>query len=87
MKQSCRKRRRCLLACAREDYSLEQVNDKLSRMCLEATHTKEWMLWVNYYSVLANDNPLYERELINNNRTLSWFAEDLKRRYNKKIIS
>lgn len=48
---------------------------------------EDWRLWVDHYKPLAQANPTYEKEIIYNDRTLSWFARDLNRRYKKSILS
>lgn len=48
---------------------------------------EEWALWTNYYQPLAESYPIYEKEIIYNDRSLAWFAKDLKKRHNKDTIS
>ncbi len=76
-----------LLVSASKGLSLSQVNDKLDKRLLDPITDLGWALWTNFYYPLAKDNVLYEKELIYNNRSLSWFANDLKQRYKKQTIS
>ncbi len=82
-----KKKRRCLLACARKGLSLSAVNLRLKEECLDETNKEEWVLWSNYYVGIIKDDPYFEHELINNNRSLSWFAVELNRRRQKQMIS
>lgn len=82
-----KKKRKCLLACARKGMLLTQVNQRLKEECLDETNKEEWVLWSNYYVGIIKDDPYFEHELINNNRPLSWFAVELNRRRQKKMTS
>jgi len=81
------KKRRCLLGCARKGMSLFATNKVLEAECLEAIDDTEWSIWTNYYVDIMRKNPYYEYELVTNNRSLSWFANELKRHQNKTTIS
>ena len=80
-----RKQRRCLLRCARAGFILSQVNTELKQHCLDPVSMMEWNLWSGYYVDIVRDDPYFENQLINNNRSLDWFAEQLKNRRNKII--
>ena len=82
-----KKKRKCLLACARKGMLLFQVNRILKEECLDPVHEQEWNLWNNYYVGIVRDDPYLEHELVNNNRSLSWFASELNRRKQKLMIS
>ena len=82
-----RKKRKCLLACARKGLTLSATNRYLERECLDPVHDLEWHLWTNYYLDIVKNDPILENELINNNRCLAWFANELNRRKQKVMIS
>ena len=82
-----KKKRRCLLTCARKGFSLSAVNLRLKEECLDEINQEEWLLWSNYYVGIIKDDPYFEHELINNNRSLSWFAVELNRRRQKQMTS
>ena len=67
--------------------TLNEVNDQLKGECLDPIRKEEWHLWVNYYSVIIKNDPYFEHELINNDRSLAWFANELKKRKQKQVIS
>ena len=80
-------RSRFLLSCAEQQMSYARVVVTLKEHHFEEISEAEWKLWVNYYLPLVETNPLFKSELINNNRTLSWFARTLSQRYEKNILS
>ena len=82
-----RKRRKCLLSCARKGMSLTNVNSRLIEECLDLSHEQEWVLWENYYLDIIRDNPYLEYELLDNGRSLSWLVQTVNQRKNKIIIS
>ena len=82
-----KKRRKCLLACARKSFTFSAVNRRLTEECLDEISKEEWVLWSNYYVGILKDDPYFEHELITNNRSLSWFANELNRRKHKQPIS
>ena len=82
-----KKKRRCLLMCARKGMLLEQANDCLRRECLDSVSQLEWNIWSNYYVGIVKDDPYFEHELVNNNRSLAWFAKELNQRRIKQITS
>ena len=82
-----KKKRKCLLACARKGLTLSAANDRLKDECLEPVQGQEWNLWTNYYLDIVKNDPYFEYELINNNRSLAWFANELNRRKRKQMIS
>ena len=82
-----KRKRKCLLACARKGLTLSGVNLQLKHECLDSVRSEEWHLWTNYYLDIVKDDLLLENELINNNRCLAWFASELNRRKQKQIIS
>ena len=80
-----KKKRKCLLACARKGMLLPQVNNELTSLCLDPIAEQEWNLWENYYVGIIKDDPYFEHELINNNRTLAWFAAEINERRKKSL--
>ena len=44
-----KKKRKCLLACARKGLTLSAANRQLEAECLEPVLSQEWTLWTNYY--------------------------------------
>jgi hypothetical protein len=82
-----KKKRKCLLACARKGLTLTATNTRLKAECLGPVHNLEWKLWTNYYLGIVRNDPLLEHELVHNNRSLAWFANELNRRKQKPIIS
>ena len=76
-----------LLSSANKRLPLTEVNSLLTGRLMKPINYLDWNLWVNFYLPLAASDVLYEQEIICNNRSLSWFARDLKKRYNKKSIS
>ena len=82
-----KKKRKCLLSCARKGHTLLEVNRLLEKSCLESVSIREWNLWTNYYLDIVKNDPILEHELINNNRSLAWFAKELNRRKYRQIIS
>ena len=82
-----KKKRNCLLACARKGLTLSAVNRQLEAECLDAVHGQEWNLWTNYYLDIVKNDPILENELIVNDRSLAWFANELNRRKQKQMIS
>ena len=82
-----KKKRKCLLTCARKGFTLSAVNRFLKDECLDPVHSREWNLWTNYYLDIVKNDPYFEKELINNNRPLAWFANEINRRKQKQMIS
>ena len=82
-----RKKRRCLLACARKGLTLSAANAHLKSECLDPVSDLQWNLWTNYYLDIVKNDPILENELIVNNRSLAWFANELNRRKQKQMIS
>ena len=82
-----KKKRKCLLVCARKGLTLSATNRQLEAECLEPVHSQEWTLWTNYYLDIVKNDPILENELIVNNRSLAWFANELNRRKQKQMIS
>ena len=82
-----KKKRKCLLSCARKGMNLSKVNSCLIEECLDVVPGQEWALWENYYLNFVRDDPYLEYELVENNRSLAWLAQAINRRKNKLIIS
>ena len=82
-----KKKRKCLLICARKGLTLSAANRQLEAECLDPIPSQEWILWTNYYLDIVKNDPILEHELIANNRSLSWFANELNRRKRKQMIS
>jgi hypothetical protein len=82
-----RKKRKCLLRCARKRMELYQVNRELDSQCLDPIHQSEWALWENYYEPFVRNNPFFESELLEQNRSLAWFAQQINERKKKIILS
>ena len=76
-----------LLVGASEGLRLNEINDRLNSRVEDPINDLEWALWTNFYYPMAQEDIMYEKELIYNDRTLSWFANDLKNRYHKHTIS
>ena len=76
-----------LLVGASEGLRLNEINDRLNSRMEDPIIDLEWALWTNFYYPMAQEDIMYEKELIYNDRTLSWFANDLKNRYHKHTIS
>ena len=72
-----KKKRKCLLACARKGLTLSGANNQLNNECLGSVRREDWILWTNYYVDIVKNDPILEHELINNNRSLAWFANEL----------
>lgn len=87
MNQKLNHRNLLLLAGASEGLTLGQINDKLDKRLFKSICALDWALWTNFYYPLAKNDIVYEREIIYNNRSLSWFATDLKQRHQKQTIS
>ena len=82
-----KKKRKCLLACARKGFTLSAANARLKDECLDPISDLQWGLWTNYYLDIVKNDPILENELIVNDRSLAWFANELNRRKRKQIIS
>ena len=82
-----KKKRKCLLACARKGLTLAAVNRQLESECLEPVHSQQWNLWANYFLDIVKNDPYFEHELINNNRSLAWFAKQINQRRQKQTTS
>ena len=76
-----------LLVGASEGLRLNEINDRLNSRMEDPINDLEWALWTNFYYPMAQEDIMYEKELIYNDRTLSWYANDLKNRYHKHTIS
>tara|TARA_R100000734_G_C3309238_1_gene99892 strand:- start:679 stop:933 length:255 start_codon:yes stop_codon:yes gene_type:complete len=76
-----------LLHGAIKSKSFEQVNGLLQARGCKTVSCLEWALWTDYYKTLAQDNPIYQKEIVCNNRSLAWFARDLKKKSNKDSLS
>jgi len=82
-----KKKRKCLLACARKGYTLQITNLHLKKQCLDPVNTLEWNLWINYYVDIVRNDPYLEHELIDNNRSLSWLNNQIHSRHKKQALS
>jgi hypothetical protein len=82
-----KKKRKCLLACARKGLTLSAVCRQLEAECLDTIHSQQWNLWENYYLDIVENNPYFEHELIENNRSLAWFTKETNQRRTKYMIS
>jgi len=76
-----------LLHGAIENKSFERVNVTLCNRGCKPVRLLEWAVWTDYYKPLAQDNPMYQKEILTNNRSLAWFARDLKKQSTKKSLS
>jgi hypothetical protein len=76
-----------LLAAARKGLTLSGANARLKTEGLGSVRCEEWNLWVHYYVDIVKNDVILEHELITNNRSLAWFANELNRRKQKPIIS
>ena len=82
-----KKKRKCLLACARKGLTLSAANRQLEAECLEPVRPQEWNLWTNYYLDIVKNDPYFEHELIDNNRCLAWFVKQINHRRQKQTTS
>ena len=82
-----KKKRKCLLTCARKGFTFLAVNQELQKECLDPIRSEEWNLWTNYYLGIVTDDPYFEHELISNNRSLAWFAKEINTRHHKNNVS
>ena len=82
-----KKKRKCLLACARKGLTLAVTNLQLKSEGLGPVRSEEWNLWTNYYLDIVKNDAILENELIVNDRSLAWFANELNRRKQKQMIS
>ena len=82
-----KKKRKCLLSCARKGMLLSAVNRELEKSCLDPIQRAEWNLWENYYLEIVKNDPYFEHELVDNNRSLAWFAKEINKRRRKQVIS
>ena len=82
-----KRKRQSLLTCARKGMTLAAVNRRLQKECLDSVNEYEWNLWLNYYVDITRNDPYFEHELIDNNRSLAWFAKELNRRKQKTTVS
>ena len=80
-----KKKRKCLLACARKGMLLSQVNQRLQQECMDPINELHWNLWSNYFVDIVRNDPYFEHELIDNNRSLAWFATEQNSRRNKLV--
>ena len=87
MRLKCYKRNELLLYCARKSFTITQTNVFLEERMVDHVCKEEWILWTDHYKPLAESCPIYEKEIIYNDRPLAWFAKDLKKRHTKSIIS
>jgi len=82
-----KKKRKCLLACARKRMLLKEVNRQLQAECLESINQEQWNIWTNYFVDIVRDDPYFEHELVDNNRSLAWFAKEVNQRRSKVMMS
>lgn len=82
-----RKKRMCLLTYARQGLDLRQVNIRLTKACLDPINELDWSLWVNHYLPIVDNNLYFERALIDQNRSLAWFAREMYARKKKTNLS
>ena len=87
MRIKCHKRNQVLLYCANNEFTVRQTNRYLEERMMEDVCEEEWNIWINYFKPLAAECPIYEKEILYNDRPLTWFARDLKKRHKKDIIS
>jgi len=76
-----------LLECARDKLNVSQVNRALESRTLPPISAEHWVVWVNFLFPLTEMNSIYWKELVYNNRSLAWFARDLKKQYYKTSLS
>jgi len=80
-------KRKCLLACAKEGFTLAAVNRRLQEEALDTISDDQWVLWSRYLAEIVRNHPYFEHELVNNNRSLSWFAKEMNRRKHQEPLS
>ena len=52
-----KKKRKCLLACARKGLTLAGANRRLEQECLGTVRQEDWTLWTNYYLEIVKNDP------------------------------
>ncbi len=82
-----KKKRKCLLMCARKGMLLLQANRQLQAECLDSVSQEEWNIWRHYLVDIVRDDPYFEHELIDNDRSLAWFAKEINVRRQKPVTS
>lgn len=82
-----RKKRMHLLSYAKHGLELKEVNHNLVKGCMDPVSYLDWNLWVNHYLPIVDDNPYFERELVDHNRSLAWFARRMNERKRKINLS
>lgn len=82
-----KKRNLILLQSVLENKTFKETNSLLIKSECKETNEKEWVLWSDYYKPLMEDNILYQKEILINDRSLDWFARDLKKQTKKDILS
>jgi hypothetical protein len=66
---------------------LKEVNRQLQAECLESINQEQWNIWTNYFVDIVRDDPYFEHELVDNNRSLAWFAKEVNQRRSKVMMS
>jgi len=81
------KKRKALLTCVRNGFNLERANKELTSRSLTPVGDLEWALWETYYEPIARTNKVFEHEIIENGRSLSWLARQINERKKRTTIS
>jgi|APSaa5957512535_1039671.scaffolds.fasta_scaffold38614_1 hypothetical protein len=87
MTETSRKKRELLLRCARHRLSYKDILVALADACLSPVSKPDADLWKNYYAPITDGDPILEKELIRNNRSLAWLVREQNRRNKKSSIS
>ena len=82
-----KEKRKCLLTCARKGLLLAAVNRRLEQESLAPVNQEQWNLWRDYFVDIVRNDPYFEHELIDNDRSLAWFAKEVNQRRSKFIAS
>jgi len=81
------KRRQMLLAAARSDLSYREVNHQLAQAGFLPVGQEEWYVWHKLYAVIVRNNPVFEAMLVNEGKSLNWFARALKAQHERRPLS
>tara|TARA_Y100000593_G_scaffold2242_1_gene4495 strand:- start:48562 stop:48822 length:261 start_codon:yes stop_codon:yes gene_type:complete len=85
--KTSKKKRSLLLKCAREDLDLREANQRLADQRFKPVSELDWKLWTTYFVNIVDSNMYFERELVENNRPLAWFARTMNERRKRNVIS
>ena len=88
MRTTSKRKRQLLLELAREKKTVHQVNQILeSDTALGSVTHLEWELWRNFYEPLVQRDSMLEKEIIDEERSLSWLARRANEKTHKTPLS